>query len=435
MDNLNSSIDTTLKSDTTFNKEQILEQIRLEEARRVAKINQFPTTLDEAKKIKSTFWKTQPVPKLGEKVCRFAKINDIEVNEIQYQLPSSLCWSIIDMTNDEDLNEIGSFLAKHYNPTLNKNFNTQYPSDFLKWSICDTKPENLEEICLAIRVKKNNNIAAFIAGIPTYLQVERNKLKVLETNYLCIHTKLRKTGLCNILIKELVRLGTIKGYQQGYFNSYRYISSPFYNTKIHNRVLSVSTLLKSGFVKLPEQGLNKNEGPILTEKSLRKSLKLPEKCADNFIEMTEDHVEEAFRLYEKYNGRFSVCNIYSFDQFKRIFLSKFMTTYVLIEDDKVIDFISYYSLPLIVLKDKSVIKQAHLFYYTANLETPYRLVKNILIVARNKGNNLFSALDIMENQDFFLDLIFEKGFNVINYNFYNWKCPKLKNTQIASISF
>lgn len=418
-----------------LNEADILEQIRLEEQRRISKINQFPVTLDEAKKLKSKFWSAQQIPKLGEKIMRFEKCADIDTNEEQFKLPESLYWSQINITDQEELTEISSFLAKNYNPTHNINFNTQYPAEFLKWSIHESKPDDLEEICLAIRVKKNKSIVGFLAGIPAYMQVGRNKLKVLEANYLCIHQKLRKTGLVHILMGELIRMGVLNGYQQGSFNDYRYVSSPYYSTKIYNRVLSVNTLLENGFIKLPEQGLNKDEGPVLTKKSLKRALKLPEHCIKNFVPMEEEHLETVFRLYEKYNGRFTVAPIYSFEQFARIFLNnKFMTTYVLFENDKIIDFASYYSLPLIALKDKSVVKHAHLFYYSANLETPYRLLKNMLIVARNKGNNLFSALDIMENEDFFLDLIFEPGFNSVHYNLYNWKCPQLKGIQIAKSS-
>ena len=110
---------------------------------------------------------------------------------------------------------------------------------------------------------------------------------------------------------------------------------------------------------------------------------------------------------------------------------------MVIEDDNVVDFISYYKLPSRVLTSKNknypVINTGYLFYYTCNVETIFTLINNIMIVAKNEGMHVFNALDIMENGIILKDLKFEEGTGKINYYLYNYSCMEMNSQQIAKI--
>ena len=103
------------------------------------------------------------------------------------------------------------------------------------------------------------------------------------------------------------------------------------------------------------------------------------------------------------------------------------------EDGDVLDFISYYIMQSRVLKknDKhKFIKKAHLYYYTTINNTSFTLIKDMLIIAKNNGMDVFDATDIMEN-NILDELGFEGGTGILHYYLYNWKIKPIKNLQCS----
>ena len=72
------------------------------------------------------------------------------------------------------------------------------------------------------------------------------------------------------------------------------------------------------------------------------------------------------------------------------------------ETKEVTDFISFYHLPSSVLKhDKYNTLYISYSYYNVATKTPLlNLMKDALVLAKNKGADVFNALDIMENESF-----------------------------------
>ena len=61
------------------------------------------------------------------------------------------------------------------------------------------------------------------------------------------------------------------------------------------------------------------------------------------------------------------------------------------------------------------------------------LMKDLLILARNDGADVFNALDLMENRKPFSDLLFGPGDGFLQYYVYNWKCPVMQPNEVGLV--
>lgn len=102
---------------------------------------------------------------------------------------------------------------------------------------------------------------------------------------------------------------------------------------------------------------------------------------------------------------------------------------------EITDFFSFYHLPSSILKhDKhKLLKVAYSFYNIAKTVTLEELMRNALIVAKQKDLDVFNALDIMENEQFLKELKFGIGDGHLHYYLYNWRVPELPPAQIATV--
>ena len=240
----------------------------------------------------------------------------------------------------------------------------------------------------------------------------------------------RVSDLISKKIKELKSDGIKYDLKQVMYTSNKYLPTPFGSARYHHRPIDIAALVETGFTTLPKD---------VTVLDAKKVVLLPKNVSSNFIKMEEHHVPEVMVILNSYFDRYTCHPIFDESEFKHIFLNNsIVTSYVVIDDGKVVDFISYYKLPSKVLnpaknKNYPVINTGYLFYYTSTVETIFTLINNMMIVARNEGIHVFNALDIMENGIILKDLKFEEGTGRINYYMYNYSCMNMSSHQIAKI--
>ena len=101
-----------------------------------------------------------------------------------------------------------------------------------------------------------------------------------------------------------------------------------------------------------------------------------------------------------------------------------------VEDEKgaITDFLSFYSLPSSVLKHPvhTILNVAYSYYNVPNKHSLTDLTRDALILAKNKGYDVFNALDIQQNEEFLTELKFGMGDGNLHYYFYNWRIQKLQ---------
>lgn len=104
-------------------------------------------------------------------------------------------------------------------------------------------------------------------------------------------------------------------------------------------------------------------------------------------------------------------------------------------NDEITDFISFYSLPSSILRNPqhSMLHVAYSYYYFTGKHSLLELTKDALIIAKNKGYDVFNALDVMHNSQYLEELKFGIGDGNLHYYFYNWRVQKIDPEQVAMV--
>lgn len=395
------------------------------------------------------FWNGLPVPRMDEK-----RVDGVikEVSDVKgeaYHLPKEFEWSTLDLRDNGVCEEVATFLNRYNNN--NTDFRPTYTDYFLKWLLGVDLESYNPNYCLGVRVSvapssttysgnsgspgtssSAGRLAGIIAGRVVKTQVNRHKLDMGEVDLMCIHPKLRSKRLCTVLIKELTRRYQLNGYNSATYTSYRHVAKPLCTVNNYHRAINLKILLESEFTKVQNVSL----------KDLKKAYRLPEEpaCgASKFVKMEEKHVEEAYEVLNEYMDKYNYHPIYSDEEFKHTFFdNKVVTSFVVLDDEgHVTDFSSYYLQPNRVCNSKQekhpYIRVGYLFYYTSLVETPYRMVKDTLIMAKRNGIDVIDAYNVMENEDLLKELMFEQGRSKSYYYVYNRYYDAMNNDQVCKV--
>jgi glycylpeptide N-tetradecanoyltransferase len=76
---------------------------------------------------------------------------------------------------------------------------------------------------------------------------------------------------------------------------------------------------------------------------------------------------------------------------------------------------------------------AYAYYNVPNTCSLEELMKNALIIAKNKGFDVFNALDIMENEQILKELKFGIGDGNLHYYLYNWRIPESQPSSMGIV--
>ena len=100
-------------------------------------------------------------------------------------------------------------------------FRFDYSIEFLKWALM--APDYVPDWLVSVKVKKSQKIVAMITAIPLNINVEGQRVKMAEVNFLCIHKKLRSHRLAPVLIKEVTRRVNLRNIWQAVTHSFKLI--------------------------------------------------------------------------------------------------------------------------------------------------------------------------------------------------------------------
>lgn len=203
---------------------------------------------------KHAFWDTQPVlhlttDKVGEKKGEIETKEVKDVKEMPYALPEGFEWSVIDLTNDKEMEEVFVLLKENYVEDTDSMFRFKYSIPFLRWALMI--PEYKKDWILGCRVAKNKKLVGFITGIPTLVVVDGQKKTMAEINFLCVHKKLRTKRLAPVLIKEITRRVNVNNIWQAVYTAGKYLPTPFSEALYYHRLMNVKKLLDINFCSLP----------------------------------------------------------------------------------------------------------------------------------------------------------------------------------------
>jgi len=158
---------------------------------------------------------------------------------------NKLEWVVYDVTSDEDANTIADFLSDYYIENTKSKTRIQYTSKYIQWLFHFST-------CIGIRFKYNKVPVGFISGRLQKTQVFSSVYDMLELEFLCVKTEMRKKNTASILRKQITHMFKAQGYDNVMCCTGSPYSklTPLYESKMYYRPLNPKKLLRSGIIEL-----------------------------------------------------------------------------------------------------------------------------------------------------------------------------------------
>ncbi|XP_062859920.1 glycylpeptide N-tetradecanoyltransferase 1b [Trichomycterus rosablanca] len=388
-----------------------------------------PKNLKDAQKHNFHFWNTQPVPKIGEEVDSHGPIQEkLSVRDECYSLPESFCWDTLDLKNPEQLGELCTFLNENYTADDDNTLRSQYSPQFLQWALCPPGWQ-LEWHC-GVRVKSNRKLMGFISAIPVTVQIYETEKKTVEVSFLCVHKKLRLKRMAPVLIREITRRVHLQGLFQAVYSTSSVLPTPVSSCRYWHRFLNPRKMIELNFSSLPrnmtlQRALKLNRLPEMTKTA---GLRL----------MTLADLPRVQTLLKEYLKKFHLFPVLNQKEVEHWFLPRdnVIDTYVVEGSDRVItDMVSFYTLSSTVLNHSAYrsLKAAYTLYTVSTVTPLQQLMEDVLIMAKSRGFDVFTALDVMQHKEYLEHLKFIQGNVSMHYYLYNWRCPSICSDKIGMV--
>ncbi|CAF1457149.1 unnamed protein product [Adineta ricciae] len=378
------------------------------------------------------FWRTQPVTPLGIKVAK-GKNGPIEENkhieqlkQEPYELPDGFSWSEINVSHDEQLKELYTFLNENYVEDNDNMFRFDYSMPLLQWALCS--PGWTPKWHVVIRHTESREIAGFYSAAPIKIKVYDKELPMIESNFLCVHKNFRLRRLTPKLIAELYRRVNLSGIFQGVNTAGVLLPGVVGKCLYWHRLINVEKLLSVGFTQL---------GRRMTLQMMKEMYQLPKTTrVRGFREMRESDIPKALTLLTQYLKTFDLSPVLTQEEFQYLCQNRpnIVRSFVVEQENgEITDFVSYYHLLTTVLNHQQhkTLNICYLYYYAASRTSLSDLINDCLVEAHKSDCDVFNALDVMDNRKFFRQLKFGEGDGILNYYIYNWQCPRINSEKIG----
>ncbi|CZT05833.1 hypothetical protein WAI453_004414 [Rhynchosporium graminicola] len=420
-----------------------LSDAKLQEAMKKLNLEEIMTGLaSSGKNVKDManykFWQTQPVPKFGETTEPVEegpfKIVDIEkVPKEPGALLPGFEWVTMDLTKEEEIQELFSLLYGHYVEDDEAMFRFNYSESFLRWALMC--PGWTKEWHVGIRASASRKLVAFISAIPVALRVRKKVLSASEVNFMVVHKKLRSKRMAPVLIKEITRRCYLLKTWQAIYTGGVVLPKPVSTCRYFHRSIDWQKLYEVGFSPLPA-----NSKPSY---QIRKYALPDHTSTKNLRPMEEEDVDGVLSLLKRYLEKFDMAPVFTREEVVHWLLYKKDTpgdqvvwSYV-VEDPSthaLTDFFSFYILESSVINNASHknVRAAYLFYYAtehglspqytrSDLKTRLNaLMNDALILAKKYKFDVFNALTLLDNTLFLEDQKFGAGDGQLHYYLYNY---------------
>ncbi|TDH72454.1 hypothetical protein CCR75_009277 [Bremia lactucae] len=379
------------------------------------------------------FWKTQPVPALDEFPREHGAIdpskNVSDVRQEPFVMPPGFTWCEVDLTKPDEVLEVYYLLTENYVEDDDNMFRFDYSIDFLMWAL--TPPDYHKDWHVGVRNQKTGKLMAFITGIPVKVRVYQQATTMAEINFLCVHKKLRTKRLAPVLIKEITRRVNLRNIWQAVYTAGVVLPMPLAQCRYYHRSLNPKKLISIGFSRLP---------PRMTMTRTIKMYRLPETpSVSGFRIMQKKDVAEVTALLKTYLAKFELIQNFDQNDVAHWMLPRkgVINSYVVENPDthNITDFTSFYHLPSTIIghDQHDKLNAAYSFYNVATSVPLTELMHDTLVMAKQENFDVFNALTLMDNIQFFKELNFSPGDGDLMYYLYNWRCPRMEGNKIGIV--
>mmetsp|Transcript_21151 Transcript_21151/g.61518 ORF Transcript_21151/g.61518 Transcript_21151/m.61518 type:complete len:502 (-) Transcript_21151:394-1899(-) len=397
----------------------------------------------EEERIAHKFWDTQPMQG-GESGASSSEDGDAasqqhcpivpnkkneELRQEPYNMPKGFEWADVDILDESQRKEVYDLLAQNYVEDDDCMFRFDYSPEFLIWAL--TPPEFKPAFHLGVRSSKSGRLMAFITGVPATVRAYEEGVPMVEINFLCVHKKLRSKRLAPVLIKEITRRVNHTGVFQAVYTAGVVLPVPVGTCQYFHRSLDPRKLVEIGFSRLH---------PRMTMARMQKLYKLPaETTTTNLRPMAPDDVPGAHKILVEYLKKFKLAVLFTEEEFAHWLLPRegVVNSYVASDPDTgaITDLCSFYHLPSTIIGNPkhSKLRAAYSFYNVATSVSLVELMRDCLVLAKRESQDVFNALNLMENGEFLEELKFGPGDGKLHYYLYNWACPEMESKDVGIV--
>lgn len=392
---------------------------------------EYPTTISEGKKYNYDYWKNKPVRDFDEESLVSKKIEK-KIKIDKYELPDEFKFISVDMNDNTLMKKIELFLAKNYVKDHSNKFRLNYTPEFIRWSL----GKNGFIIAIVTNDKKNN-ICGTIATRFNNVSVFEKSDTFSVVNFLCCHKKYKESSMAQVLIDKITKIIIKKGITQACFTFEKVIPSPSTIIRYYHRILNYK---KTYDMKFTTTG----DGSEKTNKKFMIKGKIP----DNYKNATEKHTQKIMKMFEQYVKKCDVHCCYTLEDFNWMLINNFVKCYLVVENNKIMDFVSYYLLESV--SDDGMINAGYLYLYSCNNINENAMIDDLLkICTYNKLDVLIitdtlNMKNVLKSKEYKLDensnnednsKLYDNNFikatGGLKFNFFNWTCPIFKPSQIC----
>lgn len=397
-------------------------------------LQKCPMELSDVQRHRYLFWETQPVQKFDEICSKLEQIKKIQKKDLPLYLPNTTQWLEINMLNDEVLIKIGKFLKLYYNDDKKNKYTIDYTPEFLKFII------GTDGIMIAITKKTDNSICGVIGASIKKLVIFDKLEKTGIVHFLCAHPVFREKKITHTLINEIARRLNIIDVNIGCFFTDKCVPTPITRIRYYYRPINYLKLQQNNFIDIGGNGENLHDKFIIKKE-----------ISQNYFQLTDADIPFIHDIYIKYMTKFNIYCDYNLTKFTEIINNSMVKTYVIKNNNKIIDFISYYKLSLSKYNiANQQINSGYLFLHSCLEINIDEMLENLLYIAQINNIDIMNVSDIMEISNALLSKELEKNESSdtddyekvyehkflkstekMYFNFFNWKCPNILPKQLA----
>ncbi|XP_045071492.1 glycylpeptide N-tetradecanoyltransferase 1 isoform X2 [Coregonus clupeaformis] len=401
----------------------------------------LPRTLEEASRRPYPFWDTQPVPKLGDDNATThgpIEVDKASVREEPYSLPQGFSWAPLDLGDPAMLRELCALLNENYMEEDDNTSRFDFSPEYLLWprtsllrglfskfiSLALCPPGWLPQWHFGVRVNTNQKLVGFIAAVPINIRIYDTEKRMVQVHFLCVHKKLRSKRMTPVLIREVTRRVNLQRVYQAVYTASGVLPKPVATCRYWHRSLNTRKLIEVNF---PISSLR---GNMTVQRALKLNRLLEAPKTAGLRPMTRGDVKGVHMLLQGYLKKYHLTPVLSQEEVEHWLLPRenVIDTYVVESSGGVLtDFVSFYTMASRVLNHPvhKGMKAAHSLYCVSSSTPLPDLMEDTLFLAKAKGFDVFTVLDVMENTSFLEKLKFGIGDKSLHYYLYNWRCPTI----------
>lgn len=310
-------------------------------------------------------------------------------------------------------------------------FRFDYSMNFLYWHL--SAPGYLRQWhCSVFRENTDGTkkMVGFISAIPVHIVAHGNEVKMVEINFLCVESQFRTKRLAPVLIKEITRRVNCQKIWQAVYTAGILLPRPICKTNYYHRNINLKKLIDVKFTYL---------SPKLNLARAKRIYSLPkETTIPGLRPMKKSDSEAVFKLLNKYLDQFKIHAHYSLEECAHWFTPREKVVYSYVVENsnhEITDFISFYLLPSSILKHETykTLNASYSFFNVPGSVSLKELMKNALILAKNQDFDVYNALNVMENESVFTELLFGRGDGSLKYYFYNYSTPEILPDELGIV--